>query len=767
MAELLIVVGILIVLFALSFIAVQNYQKSLAQTEYDTIAKELFIAAQNHITTAESQGYLGIPSTDYGTIDKTATSNDVYYYLVEDGTPDLSNTEIFDLMLPFGSIDETVRMGGSYVIRYQPSSATILDVFYSNNSPGERYGTSISGLLDGDGGISGLLQNYRESRKSQAKVVGWYGKVAELPIGSKLSIPTVTIHNEEKLWVEVTHTKTYTETENLILIVTGKTSGAQCKFTLGSASERVVGDVFNKVILDDITTSRMRFGALAGQNNKNFIPGEDLFIEAVAFDNTQLTNVAYSGKQSTNSLFNGIYDSGTYSVAVIANCRHLENIEQTISGFNGSVTHFEQVADLNWWGTAEDAFSSRIRNMPPSGVPATVPAINQIQVFRYSNSSPSATATGAGIGLYVPVNASANLEYKGNKHVIKNVSTNVDTGGAGLFGSLNNADISDLKLIDFNIRTQSGNAGALAGTVTNSATVTNVIAYNTSAFDIGADGKPKTTIFAAGTGNNAGNAGGLIGYASGVAMEKSAAALVVNGGTNAGGLIGRVSAGNVSACYSGGHTVDMRKTDASGNVVDVIGAVYSGDPWNVTAGNNAGGLIGDAGSASITSCYSTCSVRGTAAGGFIGSAKGTITNCYCVGRVTGTTTAGAFAGVNKDTGFTLNECKYFEIMNEIQDEEWPYMPPYPGYEKVTHTGISAFDDLLENYQSFIGEKGVWTSAEPYHEFLSSTFNNKFSMRSVSRLLALTTSNISVAADDFVSVHHGDWPVPETLVINAG
>ena len=77
MAELLIVVGILIVLFALSFIAVQNYQKSLAQTEYDTIAKELFIAAQNHITTAESQGYLGIPSTDYGTIDKTATSNDV------------------------------------------------------------------------------------------------------------------------------------------------------------------------------------------------------------------------------------------------------------------------------------------------------------------------------------------------------------------------------------------------------------------------------------------------------------------------------------------------------------------------------------------------------------------------------------------------------------------------------------------------------------------------------------------------------------------
>ena len=59
MAELLIVVAILVALFGVAFVAVQNHQRSMTQLEYDTIAKEIFIAAQNHLTTAESQGYLG------------------------------------------------------------------------------------------------------------------------------------------------------------------------------------------------------------------------------------------------------------------------------------------------------------------------------------------------------------------------------------------------------------------------------------------------------------------------------------------------------------------------------------------------------------------------------------------------------------------------------------------------------------------------------------------------------------------------------------
>ena len=59
LAEMLIAVAIIGVLMAVSFIAVQNYQRSLHQLEYDGIAKEIFIAAQNHLTMADSQGLVG------------------------------------------------------------------------------------------------------------------------------------------------------------------------------------------------------------------------------------------------------------------------------------------------------------------------------------------------------------------------------------------------------------------------------------------------------------------------------------------------------------------------------------------------------------------------------------------------------------------------------------------------------------------------------------------------------------------------------------
>ena len=58
LAEMLIVVAIVIVLMGVAFVAVQNYQRSSTRLEFDTIAKEIFVAAQNHLTEAESQGLL-------------------------------------------------------------------------------------------------------------------------------------------------------------------------------------------------------------------------------------------------------------------------------------------------------------------------------------------------------------------------------------------------------------------------------------------------------------------------------------------------------------------------------------------------------------------------------------------------------------------------------------------------------------------------------------------------------------------------------------
>ena len=101
MAEMLIVIAIIGVLAAVSFIAVQAHQKSMTQLEYDTIAKEIFVAAQNHLTLAKSENYQDTAALTHnrGTAgdanaDKTskegepvAYNNDIYYILQSQALP--------------------------------------------------------------------------------------------------------------------------------------------------------------------------------------------------------------------------------------------------------------------------------------------------------------------------------------------------------------------------------------------------------------------------------------------------------------------------------------------------------------------------------------------------------------------------------------------------------------------------------------------------------------------------------------------------------
>jgi prepilin-type N-terminal cleavage/methylation domain-containing protein len=76
MGELLVVVAILVILMGLGFVALIQYQRTLKQLELDGIAKEIFVAAQNHLTMADSQGLLE------GKTDGTADAEkDVYYFV--------------------------------------------------------------------------------------------------------------------------------------------------------------------------------------------------------------------------------------------------------------------------------------------------------------------------------------------------------------------------------------------------------------------------------------------------------------------------------------------------------------------------------------------------------------------------------------------------------------------------------------------------------------------------------------------------------------
>ena len=79
LAEMMVVIAIIAILAALIFVGVQTYIRSLNKLEYDNYAKELFIVAQNHLSMAKAQNYLG--RTAYGTEEEPAGSG-IYYFVV-------------------------------------------------------------------------------------------------------------------------------------------------------------------------------------------------------------------------------------------------------------------------------------------------------------------------------------------------------------------------------------------------------------------------------------------------------------------------------------------------------------------------------------------------------------------------------------------------------------------------------------------------------------------------------------------------------------
>ena len=770
--EIMLAVAIIVILAGVSFIGVAGYLRSMAQLERDSIAKEIFVAAQNHLAMAEGQNYLnrtgkGVPDFE---AKEDGSKKEIYYYIVEAGKVTAGDDDDFDegllgLMLPFASIDETVRLGGNYVIRYQAEPANVVDVFYCPTK-GKRYLYEMK-----SDNYSTVKAARGEDKKSDRKrfpegkgnsVIGWYGGGDGLKKGDELKTPDIKVINKEKLTVKV---KDYNpSTTPLQLIITGVSSKAQKAIDLRSTSSpRVVREDSNSytIILDDITARGMQFSKL-GADNGAFWPGEDITVQAVSYRNDVLTNVAYSSLKTTNSLFakldmeseTSTDDSGntvtniTSSTASITNIRHLENLGIAVSSVDVKIKlqAATQDSDLSWNDFQEKTNKSNT------------------QIY-YSNGSSE------GVGCFAPVNVTTYpLAYDGRGHRISDVLIS-HTGEKGVFGSYGDKDnngysIQNLAIVDLmmtstvlsgGVDLRTGDAGALAGSVRNTS-ITNVVAYNSSQSKYESGG-----VLTAG---DSSSAGGLIGSMEGGSVTACAAAMSVESkGGNAGGLIGTVSGETtITACYSGGHTKDgqyftiKEESDDSGNTTSTKTALI-----NVEGAKAVGGLIGAASSATISRSYSTCSVSGSTAGGLVGSGTGYVLNCYSTGLVQGTHAEGAFAGT---FGGTANNCRYFEIINERSDAAmgFTYLPAVSGSEV---SGIDPLDADVASYQDFVGSS--WSDKVfPYDEKLRTYYQNTYNLKTVEQLGATLTVPDSMQDyidEYFVKTHYGDWPAPEIFVIN--
>lgn len=811
LAETLIVVAIVLALAAVAFIAVYNYQRSMYQLEFDGIAREIFFAAQNHLTQADSQGLVeqktegqaGTKAENYYNHNTEGESGssyaDVYYYAFP--TDSGSGDDMLSLMLPDMAVDINSSLGGgSFFILYQKSTATVLDVFYSvkqnsrfahNYTPGDY--PKLLGLR-GD-------ENKQARRNVDGAVYGYYGGEDAQSERLTIKAPELKVENAEKLKVILTNTNEASGDKSILdkltiqLIITGKTSTAEKTINVlknkGITGDTQTYDIENpdstykdyEIYLDDITKTSGHFAERfqTSDNGKFFIPGEDLEIRAKIFSTNAYANIAWSASATTNSLFADPYTASSNPVlgsdvkngtAAIANFRHFENLDAKVSRLDHNdlddkldINKAAQTTDLNWNTFLENTDKDKTKIFPLGADSTKEGCAYPVTPQTYG------------------VDYTANkLAYDGQGHSASNVKVD-HSGDAGLFGTFGESgsevdesgnEIKNLKLIDFEI-TGTTSAGALAGAVTNT-TITNVVAHNSedndSKFDnddTTAGKKPNVTA--------TGAAGGLIGSMSGGSVTKSAAAVYVKGGTEAGGLIGSVTGDNntVTACYSGGHTISGKPDGAEPKYdghADVYPVRYDPDHCNVTAASGtAGGLIGNAGTATISNSYSTCSASGTKAGGFIGTG-GSATNCYCTGLVFGTDTEGAFAA--SDTSAD-NSCKYFEIINERRNKDGSGNPA-SGYHYLKAFGndtdgesgkeVGKIDDTVADYGTFVGASTAWDLAEPYNSKLTDYYGDNFNLKTVFQI-PLTEKSKTTGEDAklFVATHYGDWPAPEEFIFN--
>ncbi|MBQ9328957.1 MAG: prepilin-type N-terminal cleavage/methylation domain-containing protein [Solobacterium sp.] len=567
LAEMLMAIAIILILGGISAVAVIRHQRDLRLLEMDNIAKDIFITAQNHLSEAQALGRIDVESHtafESGKAEQTAAT-DILTLKVSDGSATLDKedpTDYYSLLLPFGAIDDTIR-NQSYTIRFDPVTATVLEVFYSDNYD---VGSALYSNLE-------AVKDNKDARKRYDgnHIIGYYGNTNGLDKKPVLAAPRIIIHNEEILYVEVIVSDeffshfNYDDKTSLKVFFTDDETKPITATTSNSKKED--GRIF--VVLDDITVSDNRI-----QNHLTLseLLGKDLKLRVEISDSENFANTASSPEsESFNSLFGGLRESE--DGITVANFRHLENLGNG-SGFSnsGGELTISQSDNLEW----ED-FKEKVTFLHDKLVTGDSPAKEAIE--------------------YIPPVLEYPLTYHGGKLYIDGVENNSLGSDAGLFGEATTLTVDNLELRNFNLHTTSGDAGALVGTAT-TVTLTNVIAYNTESVPANEAALSITT--------TGGNAGGLIGRTNGATITGSAAAVYVQGTTSAGGLVGSVTTGSITASYAGGHT---DQGVFRGNEEGVT-STTPGRP-NVQSTGSSGGLIGTvAAGVTLNQCYATTSVSG-------------------------------------------------------------------------------------------------------------------------------------------------------------
>ncbi|MCR4892672.1 MAG: InlB B-repeat-containing protein, partial [Lachnospiraceae bacterium] len=664
LAETLIVVVILGILAAVSFIGIVPMVRDMRQTKLDSMAESLYSSAQNRfseiyvygkdadkevlktgaheVTDSSGSGLYYISNTDKGT--------SAYNYILHGNTS--GTGDVFSWM-------DTHIGSNAWVIEYEPDTCTVSNVFYSDDEglggygkSGTEYTTgsslfgvvtayaydagsagSLAGLIYGGEGRDRYIGADRVKERSAVNV-GWFGGAT--PTAGYLSkignmSCSVNIVNEEKLYalftVDIPSVTNEDGNEALITGTGGLLAESGLKFT---------------VSVQDTLANENIWQGVFGYNGTTIYCPTDADLSARILDYGQKgdsDHTVLSWKVMLDDLTDPLNGSGGSSFA--------QRFKTGESGLTGTFTpgndidavilvenekgYIPSVADYDTdnslFAYDEDGNNTTVKvaygrhlqnlNQATSGYnPGASATVTVEQVANISFGEGSKWQAAYPDRTFIPIyNETTIQSYNGGKKKLSNLTADYDPS------HVTGAEISALS---DTAKKSAGLFSEFKGTE-----IKDIIMVDPVICDAG---------------GGAENAGGLAGKTTGGDLiitgcqlyytEDEYKDLTITGDddsnwivakNNAGGLIGLAENSNVYLASGDGH--DGAGMNFAATVVRATGS-----------SSHAGGLIGSAtGDMTVNGSYADCYIKGGTVGGLAGSSGGgsSFTNCYSAGFLMG------------------------------------------------------------------------------------------------------------------------------------
>ena len=636
MLEMLIVVAVMVVLLGISAMGISHLTSELKRAELDQYAKTIFLEAQNQLAAMEVEGqvssfyqelvdengnyygaYKGRKITEkpadydentYGTYQKG-----LYYFMSSDS-----------LISTFMPMDSVSGANGMYLIELNPKDGDVYGVFYW-----EKTNTNIPATA---ADVYSLIQNMkkeqgddhnRDQNTRNKYQIGYYGGSA----GGGISRYSYRLNQEseivngEELFLKISYDYNksvidYINGNNTVfkvdITVTGETSGSEWSPEFEIKDNWVIQDgrIETGFLLDGMGENQS-FHKIT--ENTGLIAGENLIVSVkTVFQYGDVVLKESAQTHKVNSLFYDVIEQDAKRIIGVSSVRHLRNLNEAIyevaSGLGRKTIEkisIVQKDDIDF-SDSDYKFQGRKYTKYADRPLKEIEPIKNTSLFE---------------------NSIYEVEINGNSYIMKNFIVKSTQNNAGLFSSLKNIYVTNVKLEDFTLYAPNArNVGALAGKIVGG-TVEKTGVYLAPYYR---DAEGIKVYYNQELDNS-----------FGTVMANHYANMYVLGGSNVGGLIGATEKTKISDCFS---------------AVQVKGD------------QNVGGLIGSASNQSITNSYATGDVShlrntGTVIGGFMGMASYVqIDGAYAVGDVNGGNRIGGFVGVS-DAGYYQNASSYGQVRN--------------------------------------------------------------------------------------------------------